>query len=166
MKNMWLAGFLAVTLAACLFDRTEDKHDEDDGPVRGDVPLVLTFNVTPDPAWEPGADVTMAADARRSPDLNQEDIFASRRYPGPSPRVAGQRQSLTLTDVRVGEKILVQGYICSDQSSDCYPSDSDNPPSCAAEVHILGGLRASCQPAFTWTGGQGNGGVLCRAECL
>lgn len=134
-------------------------------PPRGNVQLRLTFNPTPDPSWRPGESVTLSADARRTATVGREDIFHSRRFPGTYPRVAGQQFDFTLPNVRVGEKVLVQGYMCSQDETDCYPSDRDNPPSCATEVHILGGLRPSCQPVFTWTGGSGVGGVLCRAEC-
>lgn len=133
-------------------------------PPRGDVPLTLTFNATPSTDWQPGLSVTLAADARRNPAIGQEDIFHSANF-GTRPRAAGQQFAFTLPNVRVGEKILVQGYMCAEGTTDCYPSDRDNPPACAAEVHILGGLRPSCQPVFTWTGGSGSGGVVCRAEC-
>jgi hypothetical protein len=131
----------------------------------GAVPLTLTYNVTPDPAWEPGLGVLLYADARRSPELGREDIFQSVQYPGVYPRVPGQKFDFPLTGVKPGEKIIIQGYMCAQGTTDCYPSDKDNPPSCSVEVHVLGHQRASCSPVFTWTGGSGTGGVLCRAEC-
>jgi hypothetical protein len=133
---------------------------------RGNMRMTLTFNPTPSPAWEPGVPITLDADARRSPEIGREDIFAVERY-GQRPRSGGQLLDFTAVDVRVGEVILVQGYMCAyGGSGDCYPSDKDNPPSCAAAVRVLGGLRPSCSPVFTWTGGSGNGGVSCRAQCL
>lgn len=133
---------------------------------RGHMRMTLTFNPTPDPSWNPGVNVILSADARRNPNLGQEDIFSVERY-GERPRVAGQQFDFTAIDVRVGEKIIVQGYMCAaGGSTDCYPSDTDNPPSCSVEVRVLGGLRPSCRPVFTWSGGSPEGGVLCRAQCL
>lgn len=131
----------------------------------GDVELTVTFNPTPSPDWQPGSGVLLYVDARRNPEIGQEDIFAGQQFSGVHPRTAAQQFTFTLPGVKVGEKVLVQGYMCAEGTTDCYPSDSDNPPSCAVEVRILGKLRASCEPVFTWTGGSGSGGVLCEASC-
>jgi hypothetical protein len=132
----------------------------------GDVKLSLTYNVTPNPSWQAGQKVVLYADARRNPTIGQEDIFVNVEYPGTHPRTSGQRFDFTLPGVKVGEKVIVQAYMCSELGSDCYPSDKDNPPSCSVEVRILGNLRPSCQPEFTWTGGDGIAGVTCQAQCL
>lgn len=161
--GVWAAVSLASAVLAGA--ETDETWERGGGRRRGDVALSLTFNVTPSDEWEPGPAVLLYADARRNPEINQEDIFHAERFPGVYPRTPEQRFDFTLPDVRVGEKILVQGYMCAEGTTDCYPSDSDNPPSCAAEVRILDRLRPSCQPVFTWTGGEGAGGVLCSAEC-
>jgi hypothetical protein len=134
-------------------------------PNTGSLSLLLTYNLNPNSGWEPGVSVRLYADARRNPEIGQEDIFQVQAYPGLYPRPSTQRLNFSLNNVRVGEKILVQGYMCSDASSDCYPSDKDNPPSCVAEIRVLGRFRPSCQPSFTWTGGNGNSGVVCSADC-
>jgi hypothetical protein len=126
--------------------------------------LTLFFSVRPDPAWAPGELALLSADARRDPAIRREDIFWRQAFPGAYPRAA-QSLAVSIPGVRVGEKIIVQGYMCSQNTTDCYPSDKDNPPSCSVEVHVLGGFRAHCQPVFTWTGGSASGGVTCRAEC-
>ena len=135
-------------------------------PPTGTVPLRLTYDVTPDPSWSPGSSVLLYADARRNPAIGQEDIFAVQRFPGTYFRMADQHFDFYVQNVRVGEKIIVQGYMCSADTSDCYPSDSDNPPSCSVEVHVLGAFQPSCRPRFTWSGGSAEGRVLCQAECM
>lgn len=134
-------------------------------PPTGTLPLLLTYNVTPNPDWQPGLSVFLYSDARRNPEINQEDIFWAEQFPGTYPRTAGQTFNVAIPNVRVGEKIIVQGYICAEGTTDCIPSDKDNPPTCSVEVHVLGNFRAKCQPMFTWTGGDANGNVSCRAEC-
>jgi hypothetical protein len=132
----------------------------------GDAVVKMKYNITPNAAWEPTVtSVRVYADARRNPNIGEEDIFASIQYPGQYPRQKNQHFELTVPNVTGGETILVQGYICSDGSGDCYPSDHDNPPSCAVAVKIKNNLKPACKPEFTWTGGSGNGGVICRAEC-
>ena len=104
-------------------------------------------------------------DARRNPNVGQEDIFARSNY-GQQPRQAGLSFDFPLPSVNPNETILVQGYMCAyGGSGDCYPSDKDNPPSCAAAVRIGPGHLPSCQPVFTWTGGNGPNPVICTAEC-
>lgn len=153
---------LAGLLTSCLI--VSPVGARADAPV-GTMPVTLTYNVTPNPAWAPGETVLLSADARRNPAIGQEDVFWRQSFPGTYPRVAGQTFPVAINNVRVGEKIIVQGYMCSQNSTDCYPSDGDNPPSCSVEVHVLGGFRPKCQPVFTWTGGSASGGVICRAEC-
>lgn len=131
----------------------------------GTLPLRLTFNVTPNAEWEPGLNVRISADARRNPNINEEDIFARIQVPGTHPRPSTQVLDFSAAGVKLGEKIIVQGYMCAEGTTDCYPSDTDNPPSCSVTVRVLGGYRPSCQPVFTWTGGSGSGGVLCSATC-
>jgi hypothetical protein len=144
----------------------EGNEGETEGqPTSGTAHLRLTYNVTPNAEWQPGQSVILYADGRRNPELNQEDIFGAVKFPGTYPRVAGQQFDFNLPDVKVGETILVQGYMCSEGTSDCYPSDKDNPPSCAVPVKIEPNFKPSCQPVYTWTGGSGNGGVLCHATC-
>ena len=128
---------------------------------QNDVELELTYNVTPDAAWEPGLPVYLYADARRNPEMYQEDIFAGTQFPGTYPREEGQRFPFVLPDVRAGETIIVQGYICAQGTTDCSPSDRDNPPSCAVKVRILWTFQPSCQPVFTWTEN-----ARCRVKCL
>lgn len=155
------SAVLAATLLAALCAPAMSQEAP-----RGNARMTLTFNPTPDPSWNPGGDVILFADARRNPNLGQEDIFSVERY-GERPRVAGQQLDFTAINVKVGEEIIVQGYMCAaGGSTDCYPSDSDNPPSCSVRVRILGGFRPSCRPTFTWSGGSAEGGVLCRAQCL
>lgn len=131
----------------------------------GRLPLRLTFHVTPNAEWEPGLDVRLSADARRTPDINEEDIFAGVQYPDSYPRPSTQVLDFSVPGVKLGEKIIIQGYMCAEGTTDCYPSDRDNPPSCSVTVRVLGGHRPSCQPVFTWTGGSGASGVLCTATC-
>jgi hypothetical protein len=152
-------ALLSVLAAAVLYPSAHGQ------PPTGTVSLRLTYNVTPDPSWQAGRQVLLSADARRNPAIGQEDIFARAQFPGTYPRTAGQQFTFDVPNVRVGEKIIVQGYMCSAETVDCYPSDKDNPPSCSVEVHVLGNLRTSCEPVFTYTGGSADGGVLCRAEC-
>jgi hypothetical protein len=132
----------------------------------GSMALEPTYNVTPNPGWQPGRSVYLYIDARRNPAPGAEDVFFSQQFPGAYQRAAGQRLSVPIPNVAVGEKIIVQGYMCAEGTTDCYPSDKDNPPSCSVVVHVLGGVRPSCQPVFTWTGGSGTGGVLCSAVCI
>ena len=87
------------------------------------------------------------------------------RLPGTYPRPSTQVLDFSAPGVKLGEKIIVQGYMCAEGTTDCYPSDRDNPPSCSVTVRVLGGYRPSCQPVFTWTGGSGASGVLCSATC-
>jgi hypothetical protein len=131
-----------------------------------DVPVKLTYNVTPHPSWAPGQRVVLFVDARRSAELGKEDIFFAQRFPGVYPRGAGQTFEITLPKVKPNETIIVQGYMCSEGTSDCYPSDKDNPPSCGARVPIVPPGSAGCNPTFTWTGGHLGGGVICQASCL
>ena len=131
----------------------------------GTLPLRVTYNVTPNAEWEPGLNVVLAVDARRNPNINEEDIFAGIQFPGTFPRPSTQVLDFSASGVKLGEKIIVQGYMCAEGTTDCYPSDRDNPPSCSVTVRVLGGYRPSCQPVFTWTGGSGAGGVLCSATC-
>lgn len=131
----------------------------------GTLPLRVTFNVAPNAEWEPGLDVVLAVDARRNPNIGEEDIFAGIQFPGTFPRPSTQLLDFAAPGVKLGEKIIVQGYICAEGTTDCYPSDRDNPPSCSVTVRVLGGYRPSCQPVFTWTGGSGASGVLCSATC-
>jgi hypothetical protein len=150
-----------LLLACVLFAGAAPRENEErSSPPRGSVALQLTYNVSPDPAWQPGADVTLGADVRRE----REEPFQSQRYPGPFPRAPQQRMEFIVPDAAVGESVLVQAYMCAGPAGPCVPADEGNPPACAAEVHILPFLRPSCQPAFTWTGGE-SGEVLCRAEC-
>jgi hypothetical protein len=130
------------------------------------VPVKLTFNVTPNGSWQPGKRVFLSVDARRSAEINKEDIFFRQQFPGTYMRGAGQVFEITLPDVKPNETIIVQGYMCAENTSDCYPSDKDNPPPCAALVPIAPPGSARCTPTFTWTGGHLNGGVLCQASCL
>ena len=132
----------------------------------GPVTMRLTYNVNPHLSWQPGARMFLYADSRRNPNVGQEDIFSAVQLPGTYKRNESYQFDYTANPVRVGEKIIVQGYMCAENTTDCYPSDKDNPPSCSVTVQILGGLRPSCQPVFTWTGGSRDGGVLCRAECV
>lgn len=134
-------------------------------PPRGAMPVRLTYNPNPNSAWAPGELVVLSADVRRNPALGQEDIFFRHTPVGSFPRGGPQIFDVSIPGVRAGEKIIVQGYMCSKDSTDCYPSDKDNPPSCSVEVRVLGGFRPKCQPVFTWTGGGASGGVLCSAEC-
>jgi hypothetical protein len=110
------------------------------------VPLRVVFNVTPHPSWAPGKKVLLSVDARRSAELGNEDIFFRQSFPGSYAR---------------GEAYGFDGG-----TSDCYPSDKDNPPSCSAQVPIWPHFAAGCQPVFTWSGGDKNGGVLCSAQCV
>jgi len=148
------AASLAVAPAATLAD-----------PPVGTMRVRLTFNLNPNPEWAPGELVLLSADARRNPALGQEDIFFRQAFIGAHPRGGPQIFDVPIPGVRAGEKIIVQGYMCSQNTGDCYPSDKDNPPSCSVEVRVLGGFRPKCQPVFTWSGGGANGGVLCSAEC-
>ena len=131
----------------------------------GTLPLRVTYNVTPNAEWEPGLNVGLSADARRNPNIGEEDIFAGIQFPGTYPRPSTQVLDFSAPGVKLGEKIIVQGYMCAEGTTDCYPSDRDNPPSCSVTVRVLGGYRPSCQPVFTWTGGSGASGVLCSATC-
>lgn len=125
----------------------------------------LIYNVTPNADWAAGEMALLSSDARRNPALGQEDIFWRQTFSGAYPRTPAQSFPVAVTNVRVGEKIIIQGYMCAQNTTDCYPSDGDNPPSCSVEVHVLGGFRPSCQPVFTWTGGSASGGVICQASC-
>jgi len=131
----------------------------------GTLPLHVTYNVTPNAEWEPGLNVGLSADARRNPIIGEEDIFVNVRLPGTYPRPSTQVQDFSAPGVKLGETIIVQGYMCAEGTTDCYPSDRDNPPPCSVTVRVLGGYRPSCQPVFTWTGGSGFGGVHCSATC-
>jgi hypothetical protein len=173
MRKAAMAALLCAVLAGC--NRSGDEAttgfsptvlSPDATPPQGGANLNLTFNLTPSNDWEPGASLVLYADARRNPNMGQEDVFGAVRYPGTYPRSTTQQLSFTIPGAQPGETVLVQGYMCSDQTSDCYPSDKDNPPSCAAQVPILPDLRPACQPVFTWTGGQSNGAVICTAACL
>ena len=127
-------------------------------------PLTLTYNVTPNGSGSPGEKVILSMDVRRNPNLNQEDIFYRQVFPGTYPRTAGQQFQVMIPDVKGNDTIIVQGYMCSETTGDCYPSDKDNPPSCSVTINIQGN-RPSCQPYFTWTGGDKSGGVVCHTEC-
>lgn len=130
-------------------------------PQQGDVPLTLTYNVTPDPDWNPNVEVFLYANSRRNPNLNEEDYFAVVQFPGTYPREAGQQFDYTIPNVRAGETIIVQGLMCAaGGTGDCYPSDLDNPPTCSVQVEILNNFQPSCQPVFTWTDT-----VVCQATC-
>lgn len=158
MKNKLFLILAAVSLALVPAATLAD-------PPVGTMSVRLTFNPTPNAEWAPGERVLLSADARRNPALNQEDIFFRQVFIGSYPRGGPQMFDVPIPNVRVGEKIIVQGYMCSQDTGDCYPSDKDNPPSCSVEVRVLGGFRPKCQPVFTWSGGTANGGVICTAEC-
>lgn len=130
----------------------------------GTASVRLVLNPLPAADWQAGEAVVLSADARRNGNVGQEDIFWRQVF-GSFARGASQTVEAFIHDVRPGEKIIVQAYMCSQVGGDCYPSDKDNPPSCGAEVRILGNLKPSCTPTFTWTGGSAAGGVLCSAGC-
>lgn len=131
-----------------------------------DVSVRLIYNVTPNGSWEPGKKVLLYVDARRSAEIGKEDIFFSQQFPGTYPRSANQNFLVTLPGVKPNETIIVQGYMCAEGTTDCYPSDKDNPPSCSAKVQLLPPGNPSCTPTFTWSGGHLGGGVTCQASCL
>lgn len=124
-----------------------------------------TYNVTPSATWQMGKAVTLAIDARRDPRPGHEDIFFSQQFAGTFPRTAGQTFNVQIPDVRPGERIIVRGYMCAEGTTDCIPSDRDNPPGCGFLIQIHGNSEPSCQPIFTWTGGSAGGGVSCTAGC-
>jgi hypothetical protein len=131
----------------------------------GPMIVPVTFNPTPSPAWNPNVPVTLTVDARRSPDIGSEDIFAVARY-GQQPRVPGLVFDFSVPGVHPQEDIIIQGYMCAfGGTGDCYPSDVDNPPSCSVAVKVLPGRTPSCRPVFTWSGGQGGTPVRCSATC-
>lgn len=130
-----------------------------------DVALKLTYNVTPNGNWAPGSQVLLSVDARHSAELGKEDIFFRQAFPGSYPRKAGQQFDIVVPGLKPNDVIIVQGYMCAASTSDCYPSDKDNPPSCSVRVTIQAPATPSCQPVFTWTGGDKNGGVICSATC-
>jgi hypothetical protein len=190
MRTKWLASSLVfsvvLAMAACERSRltegnsgpgletagTEDTTHEEKRKGKGNnenqpgtATLNLTYNVTPNPEWQCGQSVLLYADARRNPNIGEEDIFESIQFPGTYPREANQVLQFNVDNVNVGETIIVQGYICSEEGGDCYPSDRDNPPSCSVEVRILDNFQPSCRPTFTWTGGEENSGVVCQATC-
>jgi len=156
-----IAALGSFGLASCDYEELCDFASDWCAPKEGDVPLTITFNVTPDETWNSGLDVTLSADARRHTEIDQEDRFGYVLYPGTYPRVAGQKLDFTLPDVTVGESIIVQAYICAEGTTACIPSEGSNPPICYTTVPILPGLKPSCQPVFTWTGN-----VTCTADCI
>ena len=131
----------------------------------GPMNVSVTFNPTPSPSWNPNVPITLTVDARRSPDIGQEDIFAVRQY-GQQPRQPGLVFNFAVPGVHPQEDIIIQGYMCAfGGNGECYPSDVDNPPSCSVVVKVLPGRTPSCRPVFTWSGGQPGTPVRCSAAC-